>query len=97
MVTIVPSRSIDTLGILNGIVLLLIVALLMAVTVAVFYYTMNYVAVQLQQITKTTNDIAKGIFDTPVPEIKHNDELRRLCNSLEDMKYSLSCFANEKD
>lgn len=96
MVTIVPSRSIDTLGILNGIVLLLIVALIMAVTVAVFYYTMNYVAVQLQQITKATNDIAKGIYDTSMPEIKHDDEIHRLCNSLEDMQYSLSCYANEK-
>lgn len=96
MVTIVPSRSIDTLGILNGIVLLLIVALLMAVTVAVFYYTMNYVAVQLQQITKATNDMAKGIYDTSMPEIKHDDEIHRLCNSLVDMQYSLSCYANEK-
>lgn len=96
MVTIVPSQSIDYLGFLNGSVLLLAIALLMALIVAVYYYSVKNIAMLLRQVTKATNDIAKGGYDTPMPEIKHDDEISQLCNSLEDMQYSLSCYVNEK-
>jgi HAMP domain-containing protein len=48
----------------------------------------------LKQLTKVANDIASGKFDTPMPEMKHNDEICQLRDSIEEMQYRLSNHAD---
>lgn len=96
MVTVVPWESIDTVGILNGCKILLFIFIIMLVAVVACYYLMRNVTMPLKQLAKATNDIAKGKFDTPMPEIKHNDEIGQLRESLENMQYALSRYVNEK-
>ena len=97
MVTVVPWQSIDTIGILNGFVILVLLAVVMIMIVVLCYFYMKNETMPLRQLTKVTNDLAKGKFDTPMPEIKYNNEIRRLCDSLEDMQCTLSSNVNEKD
>jgi sigma-B regulation protein RsbU (phosphoserine phosphatase) len=92
IVTVVPWQAIDMLGILNGIVLLLIIAVCMMLIVLVCNYYLKHETRPLQNLIKATDDIAKGHFDTPMPDIKHNDEMRQLCDSFEKMQYAFSTF-----
>jgi methyl-accepting chemotaxis protein len=48
----------------------------------------------LKQLTKVANDIAKGKFDTSMPEMKYKDEISQLRDSIEEMQYRLSNKAN---
>jgi sigma-B regulation protein RsbU (phosphoserine phosphatase) len=58
-----------------------------------YYYIKNGIY-PLKQLTKVAQDIAKGKFDTPVPEMKHNDEISQLRDSIEEMQYKISNHAD---
>lgn len=96
MVTVVPWQSIDTVGILNGSMLLLLICIVIIVAVGVCYYLVRNETMPLKQLVQVSNDIAKRQFNTPVPENKHNDEIGQLCDSMENMQYTLSQYVNEK-
>jgi HAMP domain-containing protein len=40
------------------------------------------------------NDIATGKFDTPMPEMKHSDEISQLRDSIEQMQYTISNYSD---
>ena len=95
MVTVVPSRAVDILGILNGGVTFLIVLLAMLVLAVVFYYCVKNGIEPIKHLTKSVNDIAEGKLDTLIPETKNNDEIGQLRDALEDMQYSISNMVDE--
>ena len=64
--------------------------------IAVCYYSLKYVTLPLTQMRRAVNHIAKGKFDTPMPEVRHDDEISQLRDSLGNLQYSLSCYANDK-
>lgn len=94
MVTVVPCKSIDILSYLNGVTVLFIILLSMLLIVIVVYYYMKRASEPLKQLTKVADDITAGKYDTPMPEIKHNDEISQLRDSLEGVQYMLSNFAD---
>ena len=49
----------------------------------------------LKYLTTSAEEIAKGNFNTPLPEIKQNDEIRLLRDSFEDMQHSLSSYIDK--
>jgi HAMP domain-containing protein len=96
MITVVPWRSIDTIGRIYGVASLLFIALVMLVVILVCYYSMRNATDPIKKITRTVNHIAKGKFDMPTPELKHDDELRQLCDALDSMQYQLTGYINEQ-
>ena len=97
VVTIVPWQSIDMLGIVNGCMLLLFIAIVLFIFVVVCYYSMKKETRPLQELISVANDISNRKFDTPIPETKHEGELRELCTSFENIQTSLSCYVNEQN
>ena len=49
----------------------------------------------LQTLTKSADEVAKGNFNAPLPDIKHNDEIRLLRDSFGNMQQSLSQYIDE--
>ena len=49
----------------------------------------------LRYLTKSVNEISQGKFDTPLPKIRHNDEIRQLRDSFETMQHSLANYMEE--
>ena len=90
IVTVVPCRAVDILSQLNAATLLFIFLLAMLLIVVVGYYYIKNGIYPLKQLTKVADDITKGKFDTPVPEMKHNDEIRQLRDSIEKMQFRIS-------
>jgi HAMP domain-containing protein len=50
----------------------------------------------LKQLTKVADNIAKGKFDTPMPEMDHSDEISLLRDAIEKMQYRLSNHADNR-
>ncbi len=49
----------------------------------------------LLSLTKSVNEISQGNFNTPLPVIRHNDEIRQLRDSFESMQHSLVNYMEE--
>lgn len=94
LVTVVPCRAVDIMSQLNAAVLLFIFLLAILLIIFVGYYYIKNGIYPLKQLTKVAQDIAKGKFDTPVPEMKHNDEISQLRDSIEEMQYKISNHAD---
>ena len=92
LVTVVPCRDVDILSQLNAAVLLFIFLLAMLLIIFVGYYYIKNGIYPLKQLTNAANDIAEGKFDTPVPEMKHNDEISQLRDAIEELQYRLSNY-----
>lgn len=94
LVSVVPCRAVDILSQLNAATLLFIFLLAMLLIILVGYYYIKNGIYPLKQLTKVANDIAKGKFDTSMPEMKYKDEISQLRDSIEEMQYRLSNKAN---
>jgi HAMP domain-containing protein len=94
LVSVVPCRAVDIQSQLNAATLLFIFLLGMLLIILVGYYYIKNGIYPLKQLTKVANDIAKGKFDTSMPEMKYKDEISQLRDSIEEMQYRLSNKAN---
>jgi HAMP domain-containing protein len=90
IITVVPWHTIDMLGFINGLALLAIIALAMLIIVLAAYYYMKIEADRLKELAKTTHDMAHGQIESPMPTLKHNDEIGALNDALDKLQYALS-------
>jgi len=56
------------------------------------YLTIRRLTKPLVEFSESAINIAKGNFHTELPEIKHDDEIRRLRNSFDYMQHSLNSY-----
>ena len=89
MVTI-PRYGLDFVGNVMGIVMLIVVVGVLTVTFLVCFLTIRRTAQPLKQLADTADKVAQGQFDTPLPTIKHRDEICQLRDSFENMQHSLT-------
>lgn len=90
IITVVPWQTIDMLGFINGLALLAIIALAMLIIVLAAYYYMKIEADRLKELAKTTHDMAHGQIESPMPTLKHHDEIGALNDALDKLQYALS-------
>ena len=96
LVYVVPCHDTDIMVYLNSIPLLLILILIIVLIVLVVHHFIKEGLEPMKQLIQVTDNIAKGNFNTPVPGLKYPDEMSQLCDSIEEMKYSLSNYADDK-
>ena len=93
--SVVPGAVIDWTAFGIAIVLVILIGLAMLVTRIAGRITINRSVKPLRKLAQTADEVAKGNFNTPLPTIKHNDEIRLLRNSFEDMQHSLTEYIKE--
>lgn len=59
------------------------------------YFTIRHLTKPLTDFSMSALSIAQGNFNTPLPEIKHEDEIKQLRNSFEFMQNSLTAYIND--
>ena len=96
MITIVPWQAIDLTDILNASELLPFIIIIFSAVVLLCYYFIKRETKPLLQLNKVAKDITERKFDTPIPEIKHNDEMRQLCDSFGHIQETFSSIVKEK-
>ncbi len=75
----VPALGINLIGAIVGGLLLFLIA----------------IGLLVKQLAASADEVAKGNFSTPLPTVKHNDEICLLRNSFDDMQHSLVKYVEE--
>ena len=76
-------------------VLILIGLLGLLVLFILCYLIIRKLTRPLSKISESALSIAKGNFDTPLPEIKSEDEIRQLHDSFDYMQHSIQSYIND--
>ena len=91
----VPRIMVDSLAIGSGIVMLVFIALALLVAHLVGRFVIRRATKPLNQLASSADEVAKGNFNAPLPQIKHKDEIRQLRDSFEGMQSSLKTYIDE--
>ena len=91
----VPSFMIYIFSIGIGVFFLFLIGLALLVTRIVGKIIIKRTARPLGLLAESANEVAKGNFNTPLPQIKHNDEIRLLRDSFVGMQQSLTDYIKE--
>ena len=91
----VPYLSIDLVAVTIGGVLAVLVLLAVLVVWLVSWLSIRRATKPLKQLALSADEVAKGNFEAPLPNIKHNDEISTLRDSFEGMQHSLKKYVSE--
>ena len=89
-ITTIPCRALDMLSYVNAVTVVAIVILAILLIVFLAHYYIKSGLEPLRQLIGMTDSMAQGRFDSAVPELKHDDEIRQLSDSIENLRFSLS-------
>ena len=81
------------IGLTIALVFFMVVGLL--VTFFVSSRMVRHATKPLKQLASSAGAVAQGRFDAPLPNIRHNDEIRLLRDSFENMQHSLSDYVEQ--
>ena len=91
----VARYSIDALAIGFGFIFLILIGLALLVVRLVGRFVAKRVTRPLGQLAASADEVAKGNFNAPLPQLKHYDEVRLLRDSFEEMQHSLTHYIDE--
>ena len=93
--SVVPRYMIEAFSIGLTLVLIFLMAIALLITRIVGRFVIKRATKPLTQLAESAKEVAKGNFKTPLPKIKHNDEIRLLRDSFEGMQHSLTEYIEE--
>ena len=92
---VVPKDTMLTPGLLLGLLILGMMVFGMLAVLLVSYLAIRRAAKPLQSLAASAGEVAKGNFDTPLPQLRYNDEIRLLRDSFANMETSLSAYVDQ--
>jgi len=92
---LVPTLSIKIMGYALALVMSVLIVVLTLVLFLVSRRLIRRTAKPLTQLAMSADEVAKGNFNTPLPTIKHKDEIGMLRDSFEKMQESLTLYIDE--
>ena len=92
---VVPTRRLLMPGFLFGAMILTLILIGLLIVFFSCRRSINESAKPLMRLAESTKEIAQGKFDTELPEINTNDELRLLRDSFDNMQGSLAMYVEE--
>jgi len=92
---VVPKYMIDAFSVGLAGVILIFIAIALLVTRIVGRIVIRRTTQPLKKLAESAHEVAKGNFNVPLPRIKHNDEIRLLRDSFEEMQHSLTEYIEE--
>ncbi len=95
VISVIPVSDIDVIGYAVGALLIILITITLLIVFALCYITIRHSTKPLQQLAESAEEVAKGNFNTPLPTIKHKDEIRQLRDSFENMQLSLTQYIEE--
>ena len=95
LVVTAPEILLELYGIVVGVIMLAIIAVVLMVTFFVCRLTIRRAAHPLRELASTADQVAQGQFDTVLPTIKSRDEIHLLRDSFDNMQHSLATYVEE--
>ena len=91
----VPNLAINIMGIAMGVAMLVMIFLSLLVVRFVGKFVIKRAVKPLNQLADSANEVAKGNFNAPLPQLKHYDEIHLLRDSFEEMQHALGHYMDE--
>jgi len=92
---LVPGIIIDIIGYVVGAVLIFFIIIGLLIVLIVGRVSIKRAAKPLKQLATSAGEVAKGRFDTPLPQLKSRDEIHLLRDSFDEMQHSLTRYVEE--
>ena len=93
--TAVPTKNINLIAFVVCFVLLFLIGIGLLAAFIVCRVVIKRATKPMKQLALSADEVAKGNFNTPLPAIKHNDEVGLLRDSFDDMQKSLAKYVDE--
>ncbi|MBP5797141.1 MAG: SpoIIE family protein phosphatase [Bacteroidales bacterium] len=95
MAIVVPTSALYRPGKTIATTILLLMGIGLLVTFLASFFLTRRTARPLRYLASSAEEIAQGNFNTPLPVIKNNDEVKLLRDSFENMQQSLSSYIDK--
>ena len=95
MAIVVPTSALYRPGKIIASIIMALMGIGFLVTALISGLSTRRATRPLKSLAASAEEIAQGHFNTPLPEIKENDEIRLLRDSFEDMQHSLSSYIDK--
>ena len=95
MAIVIPANTVFGPGVLLCIIILILMGIGLLAVFIICLYTIRRATKPLTYLSDSAKEVAKGNFETPLPIIKHDDEIHQLRDSFEEMQLSLSRYVEE--
>lgn len=92
---VVSQRSVILPGVMLGIFILVLQGLGLLVASLFFRRSIKRTTQPLKYLVRSTKEVAKGNFDTQLPQLNFYDEIHQLRDSFENMQKSLTTYVHE--
>ena len=92
---IVPRDGLVFPTIITGLILLTIIILGLLAAYLISRVTIRRATKPLQLLAKSADEVAKGNFQSPLPEVKRNNEIGQLRDSFSNMQHSLTEYIEQ--
>jgi len=95
MCIVLPEATVAAPGLVLGTLILLVLVIGLLVAFLLFRGAIQRTARPLLRLASSADEVAQGHFDTPLPELKYDDEIHQLRDSFEHMQLSLTQYIEE--
>lgn len=92
---IVPIRGLQIPTYLSGLLLLAVIGIALSVAYWVSRISIHRSTKPLQLLAKSADEVAKGNFQSTLPELKYIDEISQLRDSFDNMQQSLTQYIDQ--
>ena len=92
---VIPESVVRQNGRMLNIIILAVMLLGLAAICVFCRQQIRKVTSPLHSLTRSAEEVAQGNFNAPLPDIKHDDEIRLLRDSFGNMQQSLSLYMEE--
>ncbi|MBQ2210771.1 MAG: SpoIIE family protein phosphatase [Prevotella sp.] len=95
LVVVLPEERLMAVLLHFSVDLLMILLLGLAAVYVICRITIRRATRPLHFLAKSADEVAKGNFNAPLPDIRHDDEIHKLRDSFSNMQHSLSLYMDE--
>lgn len=92
---VVPIEALMSTTNITAFILLTFIILGMLATYWISRRSIRRATLPLQQLTESADEVAKGNFKAPLPQLKYNDEISQLRDSFGNMQHSLTQYIEQ--
>lgn len=95
MAIVIPTNTVFGPGIILSLIILSLMGIGLLAVFIICRFTIRRATKPLTYLSDSAKEVAKGNFETPMPIIKHNDEIHQLRDSFEEMQLSLTKYVSQ--
>lgn len=95
MAMVVPEKALYAPGLVIGVIILICIFIGLQIIYWICKATIRRATHPLHALAKSADEVAKGNFNAPLPELRYNDEIRLLRDSFGNMQESLGLYVEQ--